>query len=61
MIHILNNLPKEYDVIFDGLENRLTSDGDDTLIIEVMREKMSNRYEKIKNENEEKKENGKRL
>ena len=27
MIHILNNLPKEYDVVLDGLENCLTSSG----------------------------------
>ena len=28
MIHILNNLPKKYDVILDGLENRLMATRD---------------------------------
>ena len=27
MIHILNNLPEEYDVILDGLENHLMMNG----------------------------------
>ena len=36
MIHILNNLPEEYYVILDGLENRLTASGDDALTIEVI-------------------------
>ena len=35
MIHILNNLPKEDDVILDGLENHLTTPGDDALTINL--------------------------
>ena len=31
MIHVLNNLPKEYDIILDGLENHLISNEDDSL------------------------------
>ena len=34
MIHILNNLPNEYDVILNGLENHLTVTGDDALTID---------------------------
>ena len=34
MIHILNNLPKEYNVILDGLENRLTAIRENALTID---------------------------
>ena len=49
MVKILNNLPSEYDTILDGLENRLTLDPSDSnaLTIESIREKLSNRYERI--------------
>ena len=33
-IHSLNNLPKEYDVILDGLENHLTATGENALTID---------------------------
>ena len=36
MIHVLNNLSKEYDVILDGLEKHLTVSGDNVLTIEVI-------------------------
>ena len=39
MIHILNNLPVEYDVIFDSLENYLMSSGPDALTIEMIHKK----------------------
>ena len=48
MIHILNNFPKEYDVILDGLESCLTAIGDDALTIEVICKKINHWYEKIK-------------
>jgi len=48
MVHVLNNLPKEYDMILDGLENRLDKTGDEGLTIEVIREKLSGRFERIK-------------
>ena len=35
MIHVLNNLPEEYDVILDGLENDLIKTSLDALMIEV--------------------------
>ena len=31
MIHVLNNLPEEYDVILDRLENCLTATGENAL------------------------------
>ena len=34
MIHILNNLSEEYDVVLNGLENRQTATGDDALTID---------------------------
>ena len=54
MILVLNNLPKEYDVILDELENSLMVTGDDALIIDVIHKKLNHRSEKIKNKKEEK-------
>ena len=56
MIHVLNNLPKEYDVILDGLENYLTSSSEDALTIEALCEKLCHWHKKINNKNEERKE-----
>ena len=56
MIHVLNNLLKEYHVILDGLEHSLASSSDNELTIKVIREKLNHRYEKVKNKNKEKKE-----
>ena len=53
MIHILNNLPKEYDVILDGLENCLTATRDNALTIDSIRKKLNHRQEKIKNKKDE--------
>ncbi len=39
MIHVLNNLPEEYDVLMDSLENRLVLTGEDILALESLREK----------------------
>ena len=36
MIHVLNNLPKVYNVILNGLENCLIATGDDMLTIDVI-------------------------
>ena len=36
MIRTLNNLPKEYNVILDGLENHLMASGDNVLTINVI-------------------------
>ena len=54
MIHILNNLHKEHEVILDGLENCLTFNGDTALTIKVVKEKLNHRYEKIKRRKERK-------
>ena len=43
MIHVLNNLPKEYDGILDGLENHHTLSCDDKLTIAVIRQKLNHR------------------
>ena len=48
MIHVLNNLPKDYDVALNGLENCPVT-GDDALTINVIREKLNHRYNKMKN------------
>ena len=47
MIHVLHNLPHEYDVTMNKLENSLTSYGPDTLTIEVIHEKLSHWFEMI--------------
>ena len=46
-IHVLNNLPKEYDVILNGLENHLMATGDDVLTIDSIRKQLNHRYEKL--------------
>ena len=55
MIHLLNNLPKEYDIILDGPKNDLTPSGNDILAIEVIREKLNHKYEKLRMNKKEKK------
>ena len=59
MIHVVNNLPKDYNVILNGLENCLMATGDDELTINVICKKLNHWYEKIKNKKEEKVENEK--
>ena len=49
MIHVLNNWPKKYDVILDGLENCLTATGIDVLTIDSICKKLNYRYKKNKN------------
>ena len=61
MIHVLNNLPEEYDVILDGLKNRLTATGENALTIDSIHKKLNHRYEKIKSKKEEKHEKEKAL
>ena len=48
MIHVLNNFPKEYNVILNGLENCLAATGDDAFMIDSICKKMNHRYKKIK-------------
>ena len=47
MIRVLNNLPEPYDVVLDGMENRLMLEesDDNHLNIEDIRAKLSNQYE----------------
>ena len=61
MIHILNNLPKDYNVILDGLENHLMVIRDDVLTINVICKKLSHWYKKIESKKEEKTEKEKAL
>ena len=61
MIHVLNNLPEEYDVILDGLENHLTATRDEALTIHSICTKLNHRYKKIKSKIEEKIEKEKAL
>ena len=48
LLHILNNLPKEYDVVLDGLESQLDETGDKALTLVMVCEKLSERYARIK-------------
>ena len=41
MIHVLNNLPRDYDVILNGLENCLMVTGDDVLTIDMIHENLN--------------------
>ena len=47
MIHIMNNLPSAYDNLIDSLEDKLGAIND-PLTLETLREKLSEKYEKIK-------------
>jgi len=47
MIHIMNNLPSAYDNLIDNLEDKLEA-STDPLTLESLREKLSEKYEKIK-------------
>ena len=47
MIHIMNNLPSAYDNLIDSLEDKLGA-STDALTLESLREKLSEKYEKIK-------------
>ena len=58
MIHVLNNLPVEYDVVLDGMESRLLLANSDPkkLTIEDIRAKLNNQFDRIderENENNE--------
>ena len=55
VIHILNNLLGQYDIILDELENCFTSSDVEALAIEVIWKKMNLRHEKITNKKEGKK------
>ena len=56
MIYVLNNLHDKNDVFTNGLKNNLTFIGDNESTIELLWEKLNHWYEKIKDENEAKKE-----
>ena len=46
MIHVLNNFPKDYDVILNGLEICLTVTENDALTIDVICKKLNHWYKK---------------
>ena len=48
MIHVLNNLPKEYNMILDGLEHYLTLSWVDAWTIEDLCKNLNHLYEKLK-------------
>ena len=56
MTHFKNNLPNEYDVVLDGLDNHLMATGDNVLTINMICKKLNHQYEKIKSKKEEKSE-----
>ena len=55
MIHILNNVPEEYDVVLDRMEDKLClkDDNDNKLTVEDIHNKLSDRYKKLKNKHYE--------
>ena len=56
MIHVINNLHESYDVILDGLENRLMLKKGDPqkLTLEDLRAKLNGQYERIEEREKEK-------
>ena len=61
MIHVLNNFPKECDVVLNGVKNCLMASGDDVLTIDVTCKKLNHWCKKIIIKNEEKREKEKAL
>ena len=55
MIHVLNNLPKEYDVITNELENCHTGSGADVLKIDTIHENQTTGRKKLKTKQRRKK------
>ena len=47
IIHVLNNLPKEYDNLVDNLEERIDAQ-ENPLTVDNLREKLQSKYEKIR-------------
>ena len=45
----------QYDVVVDGLENKLSLSGDESLTVEKMRDKLNDRYQRILDHKEEEK------
>ena len=54
IIHVLNNLTEEYDVVLDGLVNHSTSFGPVVLTIEVIYDKLTQWYNEIWTKKEKK-------
>ena len=54
MIHVLNNLSEEYDVLPNGLKNHFMVSGNDALTMDMICEKLNYWYKKINSKKEEK-------
>ena len=52
MMHVLNNLPDEYDNLVDTLEDKIDAKND-PLTLESLREKLSSKYEKLQDKSDE--------
>ena len=48
MIYALNNLPEDYNMIFDQLENCLTATGDDGSTMDMICKRLNHWYENLK-------------
>ena len=53
MLRILNNASKEYDSILDSLNNLLGETGPNALTIEIIQEKLGNRFMRIKKQEDD--------
>ncbi len=47
MIHVLNNLLQEYDVVLNSLETHLVLTGEDRLTLASLREKSNSKFDRI--------------
>ena len=56
MMNVLNNLPKEYNIILNELENCLTLSRDVAFTIEIISKILNQWFKKIENKNEKKRE-----
>ena len=54
IIHMLNNLPEEYNVVLDRLDSHLVSINEDKLTLEALWEELNSRFEQISSKEREK-------
>ena len=53
MLHIIDNLPEEYEALLTDVENRLMVESGYKLIIELMHQKLNNFFKRLENKREE--------
>ena len=61
LVHVLNELPEEYDTVLDGLHSRLLKTGPEEITIKYTQDKLRDSFEVIKGRSSKKTEKEKAL